>query len=393
MRSNSQKLAISQTDGPGIIKGSEYINNAKRESSFELLRIISMFSIAINHFASHGGFEFNMQSLTIPRLWWEFIVMGGKFGVNIFVLISGYFLIKSQNGTFNTKRILKYWGQVFFYSVLIYIIFFAVGITDFSLYSIVKALLPITFNQWWFASTYFVLFLIHLFLNVLLNKLDRNMYQRLLILLVVMWCLIPTLTGTSFQSNNFLWFITLYSVAGYIRIFGLNPKYSIRHYISIWLISTALRYFSSVVLIMIGTRIAFAAENSHYFYGMQTLLTFLCSLSFFTIFVITKIGYHKWINILASATFGVYLIHDNEIVRSFLWGTMFNNSFFQDSTLLIPYSIVVTILVYSFCTFIDLIRINTIERLYLSKVSKEVVKIEKPIRTIVKICNTKIFGN
>ena len=67
-----------------------------RDSSFELLRIISMFFIAICHFATHGGFDFGAQTLTLPRFWWYFIEMGGNFGVDVFVLISGYFLLHQR---------------------------------------------------------------------------------------------------------------------------------------------------------------------------------------------------------------------------------------------------------------------------------------------------------
>ena len=170
---------------------------AERDSSFELLRIISMFFIAICHFATHGGFSFDAQTLSIPRFWWFFIEMGGNFGVDVFVLISGYFLVKSQNELFNIKRILKFWGQVFFYSVLIYSIFAVAGVSDFSFKSLLKTVFPIIFGQWWFASTYFVLYLIHPFLNILLNKIEKKTYQSLLTLLIIIWCIIPTFSFTS----------------------------------------------------------------------------------------------------------------------------------------------------------------------------------------------------
>lgn len=73
---------------------------------------------------------------------------------------------------------------------------------------------PITFSEWWFASTYFVLLLIHPFLNKFLNNLKKS-YQELLILLIVCWSIIPTFTNSEYQGNSFLWFMTLYAIAGY----------------------------------------------------------------------------------------------------------------------------------------------------------------------------------
>ena len=50
----------------------------ERNSSIELLRIITMYLIVLNHFASHGGFAFEAQTLSIPRFCWNFLVMGGR---------------------------------------------------------------------------------------------------------------------------------------------------------------------------------------------------------------------------------------------------------------------------------------------------------------------------
>ena len=66
-----------------------------RNSAIELLRIISMIMIVFHHFAVHGGFDFG-ASLSPTHFWYNFILMGGKIGVNVFVLISGYYLIDND---------------------------------------------------------------------------------------------------------------------------------------------------------------------------------------------------------------------------------------------------------------------------------------------------------
>lgn len=364
-----------------------------RDSSFELLRIMSMFFIVICHFATHGGFDFGAQTLTLPRFWWYFIEMGGNFGVDVFVLISGYFLVASKNELFNANRILKFWGQVFFYSIAIYVIFGIAGINEFSLKSLVKTVFPITFGQWWFASTYFVLYLIHPFLNNLLNKIDKKTYQSLLTLLITIWCIIPTFTGTSFQSNSLLWFITLYCVAGYIRLFDLNRIFTTKHFFCFWLLFSALRYLSSVILIILGTKIPFAADHSLHFYGTQSVLTFLSALSLFMAFKSIKMDYQKWINSIASASFGVYLIHDSGIIRPFLWTTVFKNATYQNTAFLIPYSIFAVLLVYTVSTIIDLLRQATIEKVFLSILNSNVEKLLTPFNAAVSFFKKLLFGN
>ena len=132
----------------------------QRNSSIELLRIISMVMIVFHHFAVHGGFEWEASNVSIPLFWYNFIIMGGKIGVDVFVLISGYFLVNSKGNAINFRRILKFWGQVFFYSITIYVIFGISGISDLGIEHLFYAFFPITFSAWGFASTYFVLYLL-----------------------------------------------------------------------------------------------------------------------------------------------------------------------------------------------------------------------------------------
>lgn len=363
-----------------------------RNSAIECLRIIAMVMIMSCHFATHGGFSFSTQTVTVPQLWWNLLEMGGNFGTNVFVIISGYFLINDHGSVFNFKRILKFWGQIVFYSVIIYLVFYIAGQNEFSKKGFIEMFFPITFNSWWFASTYFVLYLIHPFLNMLLRKLDKSTYQKLLVMLIIIWCIIPTFTTSAYQSNSLLWFVTLYSVAGYVRLFGLNPKFTAKHYFIFWLLFSVLRYLSCVSLIIIGTKVPFAAENSLRFYGTQSVLTFLSALSLFMCFETINMGNHKWINTIASATFGVYLIHDNDFVRPFLWQTLFKNAQYQDSLLLIPYSIFVVAIVYVSCTLIDLIRKNTAERLWLKAVDRYADAWLRPFEKIVDYFKGIVFG-
>lgn len=99
------------------------LNKRQRNSSIELLRIITMIMIVFHHFAYHGNFKWDINELTIPHFWYDYIIMGGKIGVNVFILISGYFLINNNTSIFNFKKIAKMWGEIFFYSISINILF------------------------------------------------------------------------------------------------------------------------------------------------------------------------------------------------------------------------------------------------------------------------------
>ena len=156
-----------------------------RNTSIELLRIISMIMIMFHHFAYHGNFEWNFNEVTLPHLWYDFILMGGKVGVDIFVLISGYFLIENTEKLFQPKKLLKFWGQVVFYSIMTYLLSVMLRLNAFEIKQLIKVCLPITYPGWWFASTYFMLYLIHPFLNKLLHGLSKTEYQYLILMMVL----------------------------------------------------------------------------------------------------------------------------------------------------------------------------------------------------------------
>lgn len=341
----------------------------RRNSSIELLRIISMVMIMFYHFAIHGHFDFATASVSVTRLWLNFISMGGKIGVDLFVLISGYYLI-SDTKSLNFKKILKLWGQVFFYSVVIYVLTCAFGISQFSFTDLIKCIFPITFSQWWFASTYFVLYFLHPFINKFLCSISKKAYQSLLLLLIVFWSVIPTLTATKFESNSLLWFMLLYAISGYIKLYGLNPKIKNNQYVIIFAVVSILTYLSGIAITVAGVKFKSVASHFTYFYNQEKINVLIICVSLFMIFINLKMNYHKWINIIASASFGVYLIHDDNFLRTFIWKDLFNVSSFEGSAVVIPYSIAVIITLYAVCTAIDLIRQKVVEKPYLIIVDK-----------------------
>ena len=356
-------------------------NVSKRDSAVELLRIISMVMIVFHHFARHGEFQFFEYDLTMTKLWYNFIIMGGKIGVNIFVLITGYFLINNKS-IFNFHRIKKIWDQVFFYSIgfeifFIGLYFIVKGRLDFS--NLLDAIFPITTSRWWFASTYIALYLIHPFVNQILLSLSKKIYQNILMVATFLWCVIPTFTQQCFESNNLLWFVFIYSLAGYIRLYGFNSKIKTWHYAITAVMMTIITYLSSVVISVLATKISMVNLPSTYFYEMQTLPVLILSVCLFMAFTTVKMKNCGIINVVASATFGVYLIHENHYVRNIFWQTIFDNASYQNTIQIIPISIVSVFIVYVICTLIELFRQLFIEKTFTKMTDVLLVPFKKMI--------------
>lgn len=337
-----------------------------RNSAIELLRIISMVMIIFHHFAYHSSFNYENSGISISRLWYNFIIMGGQIGVNIFVLISGYFMINDDE--ISVKKIIKLYGEIIFYSLMIMGISKIVLGYDIGVKKIVKSCFPIIFSRWYFASAWFVMFLVHPYINKFLKSLNKKQYIQLLALCIVMWSIIPTFTTSEFESNTLIWFILLYFISAYIRIFGLNfnKKVLIR-----WtIIMILINYSTSLLLSVLGIKFSFFNHYIIYFYGREKITTFLCSIMIFLVSVNCKIKNNSIINYVAGSTFAVYLIHDSDEIRRLLWNVLFDGARFQNNTILIPFSIIVVVFVFIICTVIDLIRRETIERIWIKVFEK-----------------------
>ena len=123
---------------------------------------------------------------------------------------------------------------------------------------------------------------------------------------------------------------------------------------------------------------------------MQTIPIFIISVLFFIGFLNVKIKYNKVINVIATTTFGIYLIHDNSYVREFLWKVLFKNALFSKDILLIPYSLCVIVVVFFICCLIELFRIYVLEKQYMIYINKLSDFIERKGNKVLSLLFLKV---
>ena len=163
-----------------------------------------------------------MSPFSVRLYFVQCLEMGGKLGVNLFVLISGYFLCKSN---FKWFRLVKLELEVIFYSFAIGLLFFIFSPERESLKGLLSELTPILSSKYWFYETYFVLVLISPFINKLIDSLQKNEFKKILLLLTMLWVVIPTFPKIGqLQMSNLGWFVFLYLFAAYIRNFHEDFK-------------------------------------------------------------------------------------------------------------------------------------------------------------------------
>lgn len=345
-----------------------------RQSNVEALRILAMLMIVAHHFVVHSGFSFPGGAITVNRLWLKLINIGGKIGVDIFVLISGYFLVSAHS--FKTEKAVKLWAEIWFYSVAIYLALSVTGNIPFSINAFIKAVAPITFNEWWFARAYLMLYLLTPFINRLLNAFDKKLYLSFLILVFSIWSVLPVFTQQSFLSNDLIWFITVYALGSYIRLHVTRSNLAVMKLLVITAVCIIMTFLLSGMFDVLGLRNAFVAHYSTILYEMYSPLILVSAVLIFVSFLNLDLGCSNMINTISSATFGVYLLHDSNYVRPFLWRTILHSASYAQSKLLIPYSLLVIAAVFILCTLIELSRKRIIETRLMPIISKVALLID-----------------
>lgn len=336
-----------------------YVNLNKRNSNLEILRIVSMILIVMHHYSVHGGFDLINTNLSFNKIWLQILSLGGKLGVNCFVLITGYFMINSK---FRFKAILKIILAIMFYAFIPIIIFYGFNIVEMNFKTLIKSILPINFSLYWFATIYIILYCLAPFINNFIQNSSKRDLLKLITLLSIIWSIFPTLLLPTLGFSELGWFILLYLIAAYIRLYPNNFFNNCKFNFICSLVLSGLVILSVVLLDLISIKISFVSNYAIYFSGMNKLPILLLSITLFLGFKNLNLKNNQFINIIASTMFGVYLIHDKILIRPFIWKTVFKNGTFIDSSLLILHSIFTIIIVFLLCIFIDYLRIILLEK-------------------------------
>lgn len=344
-----------------------------RESNFELLRIIAMILIVLHHFY-YNNIIIDYVHITRNEMISQIISAGGKIGVNLFVLISGYFLINSK---FNIKKLIKLFGETWFYSVAIALIAILGLKIQIGIKELLQVIFPITYNQYWFITAYAVMYIFSDYINKFLKLLSKKEYDKLLIMLIVIFSILPSIMGAKFLASDLGWLIILYAIGAYINLF-----YKEKNKNKIKIFCTCILSVVGILSILILDKLnnIINIEPLRFALPMNQIVPLGISIMIFLIFKNINIGEKKIINRIASCTFGVYLIHQQILIKNFIWQDIFRVSEIINSKLGVLKEFGIVLLVFGICCIIDLIRQLTIEKYFLKLIEKIIKKKEKIIK-------------
>lgn len=365
---NSLKLGEKKTEE----KVEKLAKPKVRNSNLELLRIISMLLVVSHHFVVNSGIteNYNYEHITLNMLFLQLFGMWGKTAINIFVLISGYFMCTSK---LTIKRFSKVFIEAKFYRIAIFVIFVLTGYEQLTVRSVINVVFEFLRSpNRGFTSSFLMFYLFVPFFNSLIEKMNRNQFECLLGLLLVYYTIIPTFMFTDAVFYEPVWFMVLYFVAAYIRFYPAKWMQELNVCIFLLVISIITSYASVFIADFLNIRILnkfeyFMVENSN------KLLAFLVALFLFLSFKNIKMQNSSGINTIAATTFGVLCIHaSSDAMRKFLWKDVLNVSAAYNLPFLnlVAFSICSSAAVFIICSFVDYVRIRFVEKFMLNGLSK-----------------------
>ena len=335
-----------------------------------------MLLIVAHHYVVNSGVfdAISMPPYTLRHYFLYIFGMWGKIGINCFVLITGYFMCKSD---ITVRKFLKLLLEVLFYNIIIYSIFAMTGDEAFSFAGIVRAFNPIKSIADGFVSCFLIYYLLIPFLNAMVNHISKRQHAILIGLCMLFFVLWDQMPGVEYRFNYVGWFCVLHIISSYIR-FYFPTKEEVASNKNEMLLITAgggiavLAVIGQCYMIEKGWHVGW-----HYKWvaDCNAIVGVISSIMMFIGFKGLRVKYSPFINGIASSTFAVLLIHTNsDTMRRWLWQDVCHNLDWVSSPFMPLYSIGCVLAIFAVCIIIDQVRIYVFEKPIFKIVDRILVK-------------------
>jgi hypothetical protein len=288
-----------------------------------------MFIIVLNHYVSrrgivevYDGFNFNNNAGHLFR-------STGYPALVAFVLISGYFM--AGDGKFRSGRILAVLVQVVAFSLVSLVIAVSVLGIRLDADKVIKSVIPYLYgyDAYWFVGPYLGMCMLAPFMDMLMDSLDIRQYSLFLLMSVILVFLIPTYRAFSMsnEKNGILTFMVVYMIAGFIKKFRLEDEFSKTKLVLVITGFLVLSYS----MYPLGHLLKAELYNN-IILDMNNMFSLVIGVCFFLLFLKIHVNTNRFINYIAGTTFGIYLFHENFILREWIWGTAVDRAAYYGSS-------------------------------------------------------------
>ena len=177
-------------------------------------------------------------------------------------------------------------------------------------------------------------------------------------------------------SNEFIWLVVIYFIGAYIKKYNFNFFKNNKLRMVGIIIVVAIMNVIMVVLELLSAKISIFSNVIYYFNNINSPFVLMLTILIFTIFKNLNVKNSNVINKIASATFGIYLIHDNIFLKNIIWKQIVQGSNYINSPFLIINAIVAVIGVFLISMIIYLV----VEKLIIKNLVKILSKIYNKVK-------------
>lgn len=271
-----------------------------RNSNIEILRFILMLFICFWHIIMHG---LDFKSIGIDNYLLEadrglvtFFCALFSPAVYCFMFISGWYGIN-----YSKKKYIHFAYIGFSCFIISIIIRFFIGETV-TLTSIITHLFPIACNNWWFLTSYIMVFLVAPFIDCGLKMIDPKTVKQIFIILTIME-VVGFLPLTPNAGSSFFGLLYIYILARYMRLNKIEFSYQ----------TIIVCYLASLLLLWSACYWAAGlpgkdARLAFIFLGYSNPLIIIMAVTLFYFVKKLRPFYSKWINYIFANTLIIYLL-------------------------------------------------------------------------------------
>ncbi len=372
-----------------------------RNYGLDFLRIICMIMIPVLHINVNGGIMPNCHDKPILHAMSLLIECFSICAVNCYALISGYV---SYGRKTKYSNLLYLYLQVVVYILVITGIYAVIKPETFTFGSILKAVFPFAYDVYWYFTAYFCLFLFSPFLNRLVESSSSALLRRLLCTMLIAYSIIPIAFNSEFanieKGYSFVWLSAMYLLGAIIKKNGFSPKYKNGWNFLGYFIFVVLQWLSGLAIGFVSNHFLGGSVPETYLLRYNSPLNIGASVFLFLFFLklpCKNTTLRKLIHFFAPVSFGVYLLHEEPLIRETFFTDKFKFLLDYPSVLVIPAVIGCALAVWLFGSLIDHVRLSVFNLLHIRQLcvllEKKTQKLYHKLFDLILRTTKKLFSS
>lgn len=300
--------------------------NSRRESGIELLKVLAVLIIVLCHTSISMTFDSTLSTAewyydvnTLPNSASKIVLTlysyCGYIGNSIFFVCSAWFLLDQKQN--RKRKILKMESDVWIISVVYLAVFLLSGVR-FRGSTMLRSLLPTTFNNNWFVTAYMLFYFIYPGLNRIIENTSRKNLKYGCLFFAFLICIwtpfFQEWNDFKFYFSYPLMWVLVYFCISYLKTYHID-RISSRSF-SVLLLSVGIfGLIAEICLTYYFGEYAFFISGDGMRWNMW-FNPFHWFIAFGSFNLFRSFRFHNvFINRISSLSLLIYLIHENFLVR------------------------------------------------------------------------------